>query len=129
MASTGSSTFEPGARNRRPTAVAAALKMSKSSMSDEFDSLDATGKAAVEAGLNRCRTLVAQIQSELHNMRPEHFVDKLSLADVHASLERAADVLSAVKGSQARGTSGRQAAGARLGRRARRPSRCGRRSA
>jgi hypothetical protein len=28
-----------------------------------------------------------------------HFVDKLSLADVHASLERAADVLSTVKGS------------------------------
>src|SRR5262249_55778614 len=40
--------FEPSARNRRPTAVGAALKMSKSSMSDEFDSLDAIEKAAVE---------------------------------------------------------------------------------
>src|SRR5262249_30688381 len=37
--------FEPDARNRRPTAVGAALKMSASSMSDEFDSLDAIEKA------------------------------------------------------------------------------------
>jgi len=95
--------FEPSARNRRPTAVGAALKMSKSSMSDEFDSLDATEKAAVEARLNRCRALASKIGNELRNKRPEHFVDKLSLADVHASLERAADVLSTVKGSQARG--------------------------
>src|SRR5262245_2812134 len=41
--------FEPSARNRRPTAVGAALKMSASSMSDDFDGLDATEKAAVEA--------------------------------------------------------------------------------
>ena len=62
-------------------------------MSDEFDSLDATEKAAVEAALNRCRGLAAQIASELRNKRPEHFVDKLSLADFYASLEHAADVL------------------------------------
>jgi hypothetical protein len=53
--------------------------------------------------LNRCRALATKIANELRNKRPEHFVDKLSLADVHASLERAADVLSTVKGSQARG--------------------------
>src|SRR5262249_25506866 len=98
-------------------------------MSDEFDSLDATEKAGIGAMLIRCRVLAAKIANELRNKRPEHFVDKLSLADIHASLERAADVLSTVKGSQARGTSGRQAAGARLGRRARCPSRRGRRSA
>jgi hypothetical protein len=98
-------------------------------MSNEFDSLDASEKAAIRATLIRCRVLAAKIANELRNMKPEQFVDKLSLADVHASLERAADVLSTVKGSQARGTSGRQAAGARLGRRARRPSRRGRRSA
>src|SRR5215468_227408 len=98
-------------------------------MSDEFDGLDATEKTGIGAALNRCRALAAKIANELRNKRPEHFVDKLSLADIHASLERAADVLSTVKGSQARGTSGRQAAGARLGRRARRPSRRGRRSA
>jgi len=62
-------------------------------VSDEFDSLDATEKAAVEAALNRCRGLAAQIASELRNKRPEHFVDKLSLADFYASLEHAADVL------------------------------------
>jgi hypothetical protein len=56
--------FEPGARNRRLTAVGAALKMSARIMSDEFDSLDATEKAAVEAALNRCRTLAAQIASD-----------------------------------------------------------------
>jgi glutathione S-transferase len=84
-------------------------------MSDVFDSLDASEKAAVERALNRCRRLVAQIESELRNKRPEHFVDKLSLADFYASLEQAADVLGqksrqsventpapVVKGSQAR---------------------------
>jgi len=80
--------------------VGAALKMSKSSMSDQFDSLDATEKAAVEAGLNRCRTLVAQIQSELRNMRPEHFVNKFLLADFLRLLAGAAGVLSAVKRSR-----------------------------
>jgi hypothetical protein len=83
-------------------------------MSDEFYGLDAMEKAGIGATLNRCRALASKIGNELRNKRPEHFVDKLSLADVHASLERAADVLSTVKGSQAPGTSGRQAAGARL---------------
>ena len=72
-------------------------------MSDEFDGQDATGKAGIGATLNRCRALASKIANELRNKRPEHFIDKLSLADVHASLERAADVLSTVKGSQARG--------------------------
>jgi soluble cytochrome b562 len=85
-------------------------------MSDDFDSLDATEKAAVEAALKRCRALAAQIQSKLRKKRPEHFVDELTLADFYASLQRAADVLGqktrqsgdntsapAVKGSQARG--------------------------
>ena len=60
---------------------------------NEFDSLDAIEKAGIEAALDRCRSLAAQIASELHNKRPEHFVDKLSLADFYASLERAAGVL------------------------------------
>jgi hypothetical protein len=72
-------------------------------MSDEFDSLDAIEKAAVEGALIRCRALATQIASKLRNKRPERLVDKLSLADFYASLERAADVLSTVKGSQARG--------------------------
>jgi hypothetical protein len=62
-------------------------------MSDEFDSLNTHEKAAVEGALNRCRALAAQIASELHNKRSEHFVDKLSLADFYASLEHAADVI------------------------------------
>ena len=62
-------------------------------MSHEFDGLDATEKAGIEGALNRCRALAAQIASELRNKRPEHFVDKLSLADFYASLEHAADVL------------------------------------
>ena len=72
-------------------------------MSDEFNDLGATEKAGNGTALNRCRVLAAKIANELRNKRPEHFVDKLSLADVHAFLERAADVLSTVKGSQARG--------------------------
>jgi hypothetical protein len=71
-------------------------------MLDDFDDLDATEKAGVGAELNRCRALAAKIANELRNKRPEHFVDKLAMADIHASLERAADVLSTVKGSQAR---------------------------
>jgi hypothetical protein len=71
-------------------------------MSDEFEGLNATEKAGIGATLNRCRALAAKIANELRNKRPEHFVDKMSLADVHASLEHAADVLSTVKGRQAR---------------------------
>jgi hypothetical protein len=62
-------------------------------MSDQFHGLDATEKAGFEAALNRCRPLAAQIASELRNKRPEHFVDKLALADLCAFLEHAADVL------------------------------------
>jgi hypothetical protein len=62
-------------------------------MSDDFESLDAIEKAGIEGALNRCRGLAAQIASELRNKRPEHFVDKLSLADLCVSLEQAADVL------------------------------------
>jgi hypothetical protein len=89
-------------------------EMSKRAVSDESDGLDAIEKAAMEAALNRCRALVRQIQSKLRDKRPKHFVDKLSVADFCASIERAADVLkqkrrqsvrtrpaSAVKGSKA----------------------------
>ncbi len=62
-------------------------------MSDEFDSLDANEKAAVESTLYRCRALVDRIGEELRKKKSEHFVDARSLADIHASLERAADVL------------------------------------
>jgi hypothetical protein len=70
-------------------------------MSDEFDQPrgDQEGRGW-ESVLNRCRVLAAKIANELRNKRPEHFVDKLSLADIHSSLERAADVLSTVNGSQ-----------------------------
>ena len=53
-----------------------------------------------QSELNRCRVLAAKIANELRSKRPEHFVDKLSLADIHACLERAADVLSTVESSQ-----------------------------
>jgi hypothetical protein len=36
-------------------------------MPDDFDSLEASEKAAVEAALNRCRALAAKIESELCN--------------------------------------------------------------
>jgi len=69
-------------------------------MSDEFESPDAIEKAGLGAELNRCRVLAAKIANELRNKRPEHFADTSSLADIHASLEHAADVLNTVKGSQ-----------------------------
>jgi hypothetical protein len=62
-------------------------------MSDAFDNIDANEKAAVESTLYRCRALVGRIGEELRKKKPEHFVDKLSLADLCASLERAAWVL------------------------------------
>ena len=73
-------------------------------MSDEFDQPggDREGRGW-ESVLSRCRVLAAKIANELRNKRPEHFVDKLSLADIHSSLERAVDVLNTVNGSQAQG--------------------------
>jgi hypothetical protein len=62
-------------------------------MSDKFESLDANEKAAVESTLYRCRALVGRIGEELRKKKHEHFVDERSLADFHASLERAAWVL------------------------------------
>ena len=62
-------------------------------MSHEFDGLDTTEKAAIRAALIRCRVLAAKIANELRNKRPEQFVDKSSLADLYASLERAAGVV------------------------------------
>jgi len=72
--------------------------------SDEFDQPggDREGRGW-ESVLYRCRVLAAKIANELRNKTPEHFVDKLSLADIHSSLERAGDVLSTVNGSQAQG--------------------------
>jgi hypothetical protein len=59
----------------------------------EFDDLDPIEKTGIEAALKRCRALAAQIESDLRNKRREHFVDKLALADLCASLEEAANVL------------------------------------
>ena len=63
-------------------------------MSDEFDQPrgDQEGRGW-ESVLNRCRVLAAKIANELRNKRPEHFVNKLSLADIYTSLECAANVL------------------------------------
>jgi hypothetical protein len=46
-------------------------------------------RLAFQSTLIRCRVLASKIGNELRNKRPEHFVDKLSLADVYASLEMA----------------------------------------
>ncbi len=61
-------------------------------MSGDFDSLNAREKAALEAALKRCCVLADRIESILRIERRD-FVDKVSLADFCASLERAADVL------------------------------------
>jgi hypothetical protein len=60
-------------------------------MADEFDSLDASERTAVESALNRCRALAGQIEGKLRN--GEHPVDKVSLADLYAALKCAAKVL------------------------------------
>jgi hypothetical protein len=48
-------------------------------------------EAGIGTALNRCRALATKIANELRNKEPGDFVE-LSLADIHASLERAADV-------------------------------------
>jgi hypothetical protein len=72
-------------------------------MGREFDSLDPTEPAGIGAELNRCRVLAAKIENELRTKRPEHFIDTLALADIHASLEHAADVLGVVGTTGKRG--------------------------
>jgi hypothetical protein len=69
------------------------LRDGKGTVSREFQSPDATEKAALESMLYRCRALVGRIGEEVRKKKPEHFVDERSLADLHASLERAAWVL------------------------------------
>jgi hypothetical protein len=71
-------------------------------MPDKFRSLDARERAALQSALNRCRALTGKIGNELRNKRPEDFVDKLSLADFCASLERAVDFLESVPNTPAR---------------------------
>jgi hypothetical protein len=72
-------------------------------MSGDFDSLDVTETTGTEAALNRCRALATKIGNELRSKRPEHFVDKSTLAEIRDALEFAADVLTTVRGSPARG--------------------------
>jgi hypothetical protein len=72
-------------------------------MSHDFDRLDAIEPAGVGAELNRCRVLAAKIANELRNKRPGDFIDSSSLADIHVSLEHAADVLSTVKRAPTQG--------------------------
>jgi hypothetical protein len=60
-------------------------------MSEEFDRLPATEKAAVEAALNRCRALADQIQVMLRN--EEEPGERAMLADLYVSLKRAAKLL------------------------------------
>jgi hypothetical protein len=62
-------------------------------------SLSAIEKVGTKAALDRCRELARQIQSDLRNKKPDHFVDVLSLADFQVSLERAASVLEQKSGA------------------------------
>src|SRR5262245_17852702 len=62
-------------------------------MSDEFDGLHATERAGIGTAMHSCRALAAKIAKELRYKRPDDYVDKLSLADLCAAHEHAADVL------------------------------------
>ena len=67
--------------------------MRKNEELSEFDMLDVPEKAAMEGALNRCRALVDKLASELCEKKSGDFASILSLADVQASLEHAAEVL------------------------------------
>jgi hypothetical protein len=47
----------------------------------------------MEGALNRCRQLTIQIETELKAKKMEEIRDVMALAELHASLERAAEVL------------------------------------
>jgi hypothetical protein len=55
--------------------------------------LTAKEKAGMDGALNRCRELARQIETQLMTKRTEEIRDVMALADLHASLERAAEVL------------------------------------
>jgi hypothetical protein len=59
-------------------------------MLDKLESLDTNEKAVLESTLYRCRALAGLIGEEVRKKKPD---DERSLADLHASLERAAWVL------------------------------------
>jgi hypothetical protein len=58
-------------------------------MSDKFDRLDATEKAATEAALNRCRALAHQIEGKLRN--GAHPVENVSLAFLLSALPKSSN--------------------------------------
>jgi hypothetical protein len=60
--------------------------------SSEFRSLDACERAATAGALVRCRSIADRIAQELGTTKPEH-LNKESLADFWASLERAVEIL------------------------------------
>ena len=60
-------------------------------MSEDFDSLSLTEKAALKAALDRCRALADQIEGMLRNA--EQPGERALLADLYVSLKRAAKLL------------------------------------
>jgi hypothetical protein len=50
-------------------------------------------KAGMEGALNRCRELTLRIEAELRTKKMEEIRDVMALAELHVSLERAAEVL------------------------------------
>src|SRR4051794_38200350 len=50
-------------------------------------------KVGMEGALNRCGELARQIEAELETKKMEEIRDVMALAELHASLERAAEVL------------------------------------
>jgi hypothetical protein len=50
-------------------------------------------KAGMEGALNRCRELTLRIEAELRTKKMEEIPDVMALAELHVSLERAAEVL------------------------------------
>jgi hypothetical protein len=55
--------------------------------------LTAKEKAGIEGALDRCRQLICQVETALMTKRTEDIRDVMALADLYASLERAAEVL------------------------------------
>jgi hypothetical protein len=60
-------------------------------LSEDFDSLSVTEKAALKAALDRCRALADQIEGMLRNA--EQPGERALLADLYVSLKRAAKLL------------------------------------
>jgi hypothetical protein len=69
------------------------MRAKRQESSNPGPDLTAKERAGMEGALHRCRELTRQIEAQLMTKKMEEIRDVMALANLHASLERAAEVL------------------------------------